>query len=175
MWTDADRSRYRQAGNGLPSDLSDPEWDRLAPSDSGGEAGRTAAPDRHALGDERDLLSPANRLPVAVFAARGLSAALDRLQHLPRLPAGRSVGGDLGGAARGLARTAGREASPSAGVVDSCSLKSAETGDARKAKQTQWVTTPARVRPRARITYGGEDSIPESCRLVWKLTSGSVG
>ena len=38
----------------------------------------------------------------------------------------------------------GREASPSAGVIDSCSLKSAETGDARKAKQTQWVTTPAR-------------------------------
>ena len=38
----------------------------------------------------------------------------------------------------------GREASPSAGVVDSQSLKSAEKGDARKAKQTQWVMTPAR-------------------------------
>lgn len=38
----------------------------------------------------------------------------------------------------------GREASPSAGVIDSQSLKSAEKGDARKAKQTQWVTTPAR-------------------------------
>ena len=38
----------------------------------------------------------------------------------------------------------GREASPSAGVIDSGSLKSAEKGDARKVKQTQWVTTPAR-------------------------------
>ena len=50
------------------------------------------------------------------------------------------MGEDLGGTARGPARTAGGEASPSAGVIDSQSLKSAEKGDARKAKQTQWVT-----------------------------------
>ena len=31
MWTDADRSRYRQARDCLPSDLNDAEWDRLAP------------------------------------------------------------------------------------------------------------------------------------------------
>jgi hypothetical protein len=31
-----------------------------------------------------------------------------------------------------------------AGVIDSQSLKSAEKGDARKMKQTQWVMTPAR-------------------------------
>ena len=37
----------------------------------------------------------------------------------------------------------GRRA-PSAGVIDSQSLKSAEKGDARKVKQTQWVMTPAR-------------------------------
>jgi hypothetical protein len=30
MWTDADRSRHRQAGNCLPNDLSDAEWGRLA-------------------------------------------------------------------------------------------------------------------------------------------------
>ena len=35
--------------------------------DSGGEAWRAAAQDRHAFGDERDLLSPANRLPMALF------------------------------------------------------------------------------------------------------------
>src|SRR4029077_19418702 len=45
--------------------------------------------------------------PWRYFAARGLSAAFDGLQHLPRLPTGRSVGGDLGAAARGSARTAG--------------------------------------------------------------------
>ena len=31
MWTEADRSTYRQTGDCLPSDLSDAEWDRLAP------------------------------------------------------------------------------------------------------------------------------------------------
>ena len=31
MWTDTNRSPYRQAGNRRPSDLSDPEWERLAP------------------------------------------------------------------------------------------------------------------------------------------------
>ena len=44
----------------------------------------------------------------------------------------------------GLRERLGREASPSAGVIDSGSLKSAETGDARKVKPAQWVMTPAR-------------------------------
>jgi transposase len=38
----------------------------------------------------------------------------------------------------------GREASPSAGVIDNQSLKSAEKGDVRKVKQTQWVMMPVR-------------------------------
>ena len=38
----------------------------------------------------------------------------------------------------------GREASATAGVIDSQSLKSAEKGGAKKAETTQWVTTPAR-------------------------------
>ena len=80
--------------------------------DSVGETRRTAAQDRHALGDERDLLSSANRLSVAVIATRDLSAALNGLQHLPRFPAAGSVGGDLGGAARGPARTAGAGSEP---------------------------------------------------------------
>ena len=116
----------------------------LGASGSAGEAGRTAAPDRHALGDERDLLSFANRLPVALFAARGLPAALDGLQHLPRFPAGgvwAAIWEELRAALR---ERLGREASPSAGVIDSQSLKSSEKGDARKVKQTQWVMTPAR-------------------------------
>ena len=31
MWTAADRRKYRQDGDRLPSDLSDGEWERLAP------------------------------------------------------------------------------------------------------------------------------------------------
>ena len=102
----------------------------LGASDSAGEAGRTAAPDRHALGDERDPLSSANRLPVAVFAARSLPAAFDGLQHLPRFPAERvweAIWEELRAALRERLR---RDASPSAGVIDSQSLKSAEKGDA---------------------------------------------
>ena len=113
-------------------------------ADSGGEARRATAHDRYAFGDERDLLSPANRLPLALFAARGLSAAFDGLQHLSRFPAGgvwEAIWEELRAALR---ERLGREASPSAGVVDSQSLRSAEKGDARKAKQTQWVMTPAR-------------------------------
>ena len=144
MWPDADRSRCRQAGDCLPSDLSDTEWDRLAPliasAKPGGRPGKTDM--RLAMNAIFYLLR--NRLPVALFAAQGLPAARDGRQHLPRFPAGGRVGGDLGGTARGAARTAGREASPSAGVIASQSLKPSEKGDARKAKQTQWVMTPAR-------------------------------
>ena len=53
-----------------------------------------------------------DRLPVALFAARGLPAALDGLQHLPRFPAAGRVGGDLGGTARRPARTAGAGGEP---------------------------------------------------------------
>ena len=31
MWTEADRRKYRQEGDRLPSDLSDGEWERLEP------------------------------------------------------------------------------------------------------------------------------------------------
>jgi hypothetical protein len=80
MWTETDRSTYRQAGGGLPSDLTDRNgsacnWGRRSPAD--GRARPTC------LGDERDLLSSANRLPVTLFAARDLPAALDGLQHFP--------------------------------------------------------------------------------------------
>jgi hypothetical protein len=42
--------------------------------DSVGEARRAVAQDRRALGDEHDLLSSANRMPMALFAARDLPA-----------------------------------------------------------------------------------------------------
>ena len=44
-----------------------------------------------------------------------------------------------------LRENGGREGSPTAGVIDSQSLKSAEKGAARRGvKMTQWATTPAR-------------------------------
>jgi putative transposase len=44
-----------------------------------------------------------------------------------------------------LREQSGREASPSAAIIDSQSLKAAEKGDAKAGvKMTQWVMTPAR-------------------------------
>jgi transposase len=45
MWTETDWSTYRQAGGGLPSDLTAPEWQRLAqlipPAKPGGRSRKT--------------------------------------------------------------------------------------------------------------------------------------
>src|SRR3954468_4926259 len=62
-----------------------------------------------------------------------------------------------------------REASPTAAVIDSQSVKSAEKGGAS-------IDRPGLRRrkegaSKARITYGGRFH-PDSCRLIWKLTSG---
>ena len=140
MWTDADRNRYRQAGDCLPSDLSDPEWDRLAPliplAKPGGRPRKTDM--RSAMNAIFYLLRtgcPWRYLPRGVFPPR--STVYNIFRAFQR----EGVWEEL---RAGLRERLGREASPSAGVVDSQSLKSAEKGDARKAKQTQWVTTPAR-------------------------------
>ena len=50
--------------------------------------------------------------PWRYLPGRDLSAAFDGLQHLPRLPARGRVGEDLGGTARGPARTAGAGGEP---------------------------------------------------------------
>ena len=66
---------------------------------------------------------------------------------------------------------ADRQASPTVGIIDSQSVKSAEKGA---------LDRPGGLRCRqerastARIIYGGRFH-PESCRLIRKLTSGSTG
>ena len=92
-------------------------------ADPTGQDTLTTAPDRHARGDEHDLLSAAHGLPL-------LSSAVYGLQHFPQVPARRRVGADLGGVARGLALREEliREASPTAAIIDSQSLKAAEKG-----------------------------------------------
>jgi transposase len=67
-------------------------------------ARRAAPQNRYAGGDERNLLSASHWLPLALPAARRISAALDGLQHLPQVPEGRRVGGHLGRAAHDFAR-----------------------------------------------------------------------
>src|ERR1700731_351781 len=72
--------------------------------DSRSLARRAATQDRYAGGDERDLLFASYRLPLALSAARRISATLDGLQYLPQVPQGRRVGGHLGRTAYDFAR-----------------------------------------------------------------------
>ena len=108
------------------------------------EAGWATAQDRHACGDERDLLHFADGLPLALPAAWRLpprSTVYNIFRAFQREGVWEAIWDELRMALR---ERLGREASPSAGVIDSQSLKSAEKGAARKVKQTQWVMTPAR-------------------------------
>jgi len=94
-------------------------------ADPSGVAGWATTQDRHARGDERYSLFAAHRLPLALSAPRQLSASLDRLQYLPFQRDGvwETICAELRMALR---ERMGREASPSAGVLGSQSVKSAE-------------------------------------------------
>ena len=84
MWRETDRRKYRQAGDCLPSDLTDPEWERLAQLIPPAKPGGRPRKDRHALGYERDLLSFCE--PVARGAVEGASKGIPR--HHERLREG---------------------------------------------------------------------------------------
>jgi len=144
MWTEADRRKYRQEGDRLPSDLSDGEWERLEPlipqAKPGGRPRKTDM--RSAMNAIFYLLRtgcPWRYLPPEVFPPR--STVYNIFRAFQRDGAWEAIWEELRAALR---QRLGREASPSAGVIDSQSLRSAEKGDARKVKQTQWVMTPAR-------------------------------
>jgi transposase len=110
-------------------------------NDPSSAARRPTPQDRHAGGDERHPVLVAHRLPLALPAARQLSAALDGLQHFHKFQRDgvwEAIWAELHMALR---ERMGREASPSAAVLDSQSIKSAEKG---AAKTTKWVTMLAR-------------------------------
>ena len=144
MWTETDRATYRQGGDRLPSDLTDPEWERLGPlipsAKAGGRPRKTDM--RSAMNAIFYLLRtgcPWRYLPHGVFPPR--STVYNIFRAFQREGSWEAIWDELRMALR---ERLGREASPSAGVIDSCSLKSAEKGAVRKVKQTQWVMTPAR-------------------------------
>ncbi|HTZ67954.1 MAG TPA: transposase [Roseiarcus sp.] len=142
MWTDADRSRCRQAGDCLPSDLSDAEWDRLAPLIASAKPGGRPRQMRLAKNAIFYLLRtgcPWRYLPPEVFPPRAMVDNIFRA--FQREGVWEAIWEELRAALR---ERLGRRRAPSAGVIASQSLKSSEKGDARKAKQTQWVMTPAR-------------------------------
>jgi|SRR5580658_117576 putative transposase len=144
MWTQAHRAKYRQTGARIPSDLTDMEWERLAPlipaAKPGGRPRKTDM--RAAMNAIFYLLRtgcPWRYLPREAFPAR--STVYNIFRGFQRAGVWEAIWDEL---RMDLRERLGREASPSAGVIDSQSLKSAEKGAVRKVKQTQWVMTPAR-------------------------------
>jgi len=107
-------------------------------ADPQGVTGRATAQDGHAGGDERHSLPAAHRryLPHDGFPPR--STVYNIFRKFQREGTWEAIWAELHMALR---ERMGREASPSAAVLDSQSVKSAEKG---AVKTTRWVTTPAR-------------------------------
>ena len=149
MWTQVHRETYQQAGGGFPSSLTDAEWAVLGPlipdASPGGRPRktdmraamnailyllRTGCPWRYL---PRDGLPPRSTVynNFRKFQADGTWEAIWRGLHVV------------------LREREGREASPSAAIVDSQTIKAAPKGGARRrppppTRPTQWVMTPAR-------------------------------
>ena len=156
MWTKENRARYDRSGLRYPSDLTDQEWTFVAP----------LIPPAKRGGGKRsvDLRAVVN----------GLMSVLStgcQWRAIPKdLPPRSTVHGylDLWDYDRTLERIhhalfvqcreqAGREASPTVGIIDSQSVKSAEKGALRS---TRRATMPAR---RSTARSGTSSSIHKAC------------
>jgi transposase len=145
MWTQTHREIYRQCGEGLPSNLTDGQWARLEPlippAKPGGRPRETDM--RAALNAIFYLLRtgcPWRYLPRGDFPPR--STVYNIFRKFQREGAWERIWEALQMALR---EALGREASPTAAILDSQTLKAAEKGALRTgAKKMQWVMTPAR-------------------------------
>lgn len=140
MWTAEHRAAHGQAGAGFPSDLTDPEWERLAPLIPPAKpGGRPRGTDmREAMNAILYLLRtgcPWRYLPRDSFPPR--STVYNIFRRFQAEGQWEAIWAELHMALR---ERLGREASPTAAILDSQTVKSAEKG-ARKT--TRWATTPA--------------------------------
>src|SRR6266852_8464827 len=141
MWTEEHRRTYRREGEGYPSDLRDTEWVRLEPlipaAEPGGRPRKTDM--RAAMNAILYLLRtgcPWRYLPRDGFPPR--STVYNIFRKFQREGVWEAIRAELHAALR---ERLGRNASPSAAVLDSQSVKSAKKG---AVKTTQWAATPAR-------------------------------
>jgi putative transposase len=145
MWTQAHRATYKQSGAALASDLTDAQRERLEPliaaAKSGGRPRKTDM--RAAMNAIFYLLRtgcPWRCLPRGPFPPR--STVYNIFRKFQHDGGWESLWEELHMALR---EALDREASPTAAIIDSQSLKAAEKGEPRAGvKKTQWVTTPAR-------------------------------
>ena len=140
MWMPEDRSRHVRTGARYPTDLSEAEWERLAPlippARTGGRPRTTDM--REALnallyllrtGCQWDMLPkefPPRSTVYNIFRQWQRDGDWDRIHDALR---------------QQLREQMDRAATPSAGIIDSQSVKSAEKGGSRS---TRWVMTRAR-------------------------------
>jgi transposase len=141
MWTEEQRRIYRREGDGYPSDLRNTEWARLEPLiPSARPGGRPRKTDmRAAMNAILYLLRtgcPWRYLPRDGFPPR--STVYSIFRKFQREGVLETIWAELHMALR---ERMGRKASPSAAILDSQSVKSAEKG---AGTTTKWVTTPAR-------------------------------
>ena len=141
MWTDEHRATYCRPGLGFPSNLTDAEWARLDPlipdAKPGGRPRKTDM--RSAMNAIFYLLRtgcPWRYLPRDGFPPR--STVYNIFRKFQREGVWEAIWAELYAALR---ERLGREASPTAAVLDSKTLKGAEKG---AVKTTQWVTIPVR-------------------------------
>ena len=143
MWTDEHRATYKRDARSYPSNLSDEEWARLAPlippASPGGRPRKTDM--RAAMNAIFYLLRtgcPWRYLPRDEFPPR--STVYNIFRKFQRDGVWDAIWAELLVALR---EREGREASPSAAIVDSQCVKSAEKGAAKPGvKRTLWVMTP---------------------------------
>ena len=142
MWTQQHRRIYRREGDCYPSDLRDAEWARLEPLiptvSLGGRPRKTDM--RAAMNTIPCLLCtgcPWRYLPRDHFPPR--STVYNIFRKFCRDGVSEAIWAELLMAVR---ERMGREASPSAAVLDTQSVKSANRQKGA-AKTTRWVTAPA--------------------------------
>jgi len=141
MWTNEHRGIYQRDGGRFPSNLTDAEWERLRPLIPAAKpGGRPRTTDMRAAMNALFYLlrtgCPWRYLPRDGFPPR--STVYNIFRAFQRDGVWEAIWAELHTALR---ERLGREASPSAAVLDSQSLKSAEKGAATTAR---WATTPAR-------------------------------
>jgi transposase len=122
MWTAENRARYDRSRLRYPSDLTDEEWALISPRIPPAQAWWHQTHGEPARDRQRADVHPKHGLPMASDSERP-ATALDLVRLLRSVELGRHARSHLECRER-----AGREASPTAAIIDSQSVKSAENG-----------------------------------------------